>query len=68
MVFLNRCHFREDGEFVQRYRLNDDTANYVVHRIGHRLQCPNRTGALSPREQVLTTLRFLETQFFLSCV
>ena len=60
-VFFNRCHFDEDGDFVQRYRLNAETVNYIVQRFSHRLQCSNRTGALS---QVLTTLSFLATNSF----
>ena len=63
-VFLPRCHFEVDGDWNQRYRLQEGTVNMILERIKPRLILANRKGTISPRQQLLTALRFYSTNSF----
>ena len=64
-VFLQRQHFLIDANFAQRFRVSPETATRLENILGpHLMHRTRRNDALSPREQVLTTLRFLATNGF----
>ena len=64
--FKERINFSYDhADFVQRFRLSQETVHYLEERIGHHLQRnSNRNHALTPSQQILTSLRFLATNGF----
>ena len=66
-ILLNKCQrtFRPrinmgPDDFEQRFRLSRDAFEIVLGRIVHRLQhSTGKSGALSPAQQLLISLRFL---------
>ena len=63
-IFLPRCNFDDDADWHQRYRLHTTSVEYILERIGSHLENTNRLGSLSPRQQLLLTLRFFSSNAF----
>lgn len=62
--FHQRRNFEEDDDWTQRYRLQESSVNYLIEKIGDRLYLTSRLGTLSPRQQLLTALRFFSSNAF----
>ena len=53
------------SDFKERFRLEPHQVDQLLLTIGPDLQQPtSRSGALSPKQQILITLRFLATGSF----
>jgi len=59
-----RCFGVNDDDWTQRFRLAPQTIDYLLVRIQHEFEQEHHQGSLSPREQLLTTLRYLTTNSF----
>ena len=66
--FRLRQNFEFDSDWQQRYRLQESTVTFILQHIGPTLQLHNREGTFLPREQLLTTLRYLSSNSFLTCL
>lgn len=62
-IFLPRISVpRHASTFREEFRVDAMVAEQILNRIGHMIAHPTRNSfALTPREQLLTTLRFLGT-------
>lgn len=64
-MFLDRTHYDGDSDFQQRFRMTEDTYEALEEVIGPRLRHQTqRNHALSPREQILSCIRFYSTNGF----
>ena len=62
--FKLRQIFELDSDWQQRYCLQEATVTFILQHIGPSQQLHNRKGILLPREQLLTTLRYLSSNSF----
>lgn len=58
-------YYYDDNEFEMRFRLPRDMVDKLVEKIEHKIQFPEfRNNPISPRLQVLITLRYYATGAF----
>ena len=60
-IFQTRKNFDYDSDYGQRYRLQPATVDFILNRISDRILLETRQGVLSPRQQLLTLLRFVSS-------
>lgn len=64
-LYMERQNFFDGADFKQRFRISQHTVDELEERIGRLLEPSTRCNqALSPREQILTCLRFFATNGF----